>query len=152
MSTINATVPRTASNTTGDENPMQCLDGISPPEGVRSSNTPRFQHPSIEPRAEWMAIDYRRTYEQTCIDTAEALNFNKDFVVANFFSPSMVEDSGSQRPGEVAEKYISSWVPGWRSTHQVCRPKTTESTFRACKDRHGESAHVEDLFFTVFQG
>jgi len=74
MSTTNATAPRIASNTTGHEDPMQCLDGISPPEGVRFSNTPRFQHPSIEPRTEWIAIDYRKTCEQACIDTAEALN------------------------------------------------------------------------------
>jgi hypothetical protein len=152
MSTTNATAPRIASNTTGHEDPMQCLDGISPPEGVRFSNTPRFQHPSIEPRTEWIGIDYRKTYEQACIDTAEALNFNKDFVGASFFSLSMVGDSGSQRLGEVAEKYLSSWMPDWRSTHQVCRLNTTESTFRACNDRHGESAHVEDRFFMAVQG
>ena len=99
-----------------------------------------------------MAIDYGRTYEQACIDTAEALNFNKDFVGASFFSLSLVEDSGSQRLGEVAERYLNSWVPDWRSTHQVCRLNTTESSFRACNGRHGESAHVEDHFFMVFQG
>jgi hypothetical protein len=140
VSTINATAPRIAFNMTGHEDPMQCLDGISSPEGVKSSNTPHFQHPSIKPRAEWMAIDYRRNYEPACIDTAEALNFSKDFVGVSHFSLLMVEDSGSQRPGEVAEKYLSSWVPDWRSTHQVIRLNTTESTFRACNgdmaDRH----------------
>jgi hypothetical protein len=142
MSTTNATALKMASNTIGHEDPMQYLDGISPPEGVRSSNTPRFQHPSIEPRTEWIAIDYRRTYEQACIDSAEALNFNKDFVGASFFTLSMVEDSGSQQPGEVAAKYLSSRVPDWRSTHQICRLNTSESTFRACNSRLGESAHV----------
>jgi hypothetical protein len=99
-----------------------------------------------------MAIDYRRTYEQACINTAEAFNFIKDFICASLFSLSMVEDSGSQRPGEVAAKYLSSWVPDWRSTHQVCRLNTTESTFWACNDRHRELAHVEDRLFMVFQG
>jgi hypothetical protein len=64
----------------------------------------------------------------------------------------MVEDSGFQRPDELAEKYLSSWVPNWRSTHQICRLNTTGITFRACNGRHGESAHVEDRFFMVFQG